>query len=91
MPQKKESYEIQLAGKAKPRALLIFMDGTWNDENGHGNDGAITNIYKMFSSLSGTHVSDIIPHQKSTTRQLGLYFRGIGNDEENIRSIGYYQ
>ena len=91
MPQKKESYEIQLAGKAKPRALLIFMDGTWNDENGHGNDGAITNIYKMFSSLSGTHVSDIIPHQKSTTRQMGLYFRGIGNDEENIRSIGYYQ
>ena len=91
MPQKKETYEPRLEGKAKPRALLIFMDGTWNDENGRGNDGAVTNIYKMFSTLSGSHRVGDIPHQKRTAKHLGLYFRGVGNDEENIKSIGFYQ
>lgn len=91
MPQKKETYEVRLEGKAKPRALLIFMDGTWNDENGRGNDGSVTNVYKIFSTLSGSHRGGDIPHQKRTAKHLGLYFRGIGNDEENIRSIGFYQ
>lgn len=91
MPQKKETYAVKLEGKAKPRALLIFMDGTWNDENGRGNDGAVTNIYKMFSTLSGSHRVGDVPHQKRTAKHLGLYFRGVGNDEENIRSIGFYQ
>lgn len=67
------------------------MDGTWNDENGRNNNGAVTNIYKMFSSLSGHHESKNIPHKKSTAKHLGLYFRGVGNDEENIQTIGYYQ
>ena len=91
MPQKKESFEIRLTGKPKPRALLIFMDGTWNDENGYCNDGAITNVYKMFSTLSGSHRVGDIPHQKRTAKHLGLYFRGVGNNEDHIKSIGYYQ
>jgi uncharacterized protein (DUF2235 family) len=91
MPQRKESFEVRLEGKSSPRALLIFLDGTWNDENGRGNDGAVTNVYKMFSTLSGSHKASNIPHSKRTAKHLGLYFRGVGNDEENIKAIGFYQ
>jgi len=91
MPHKKETFAVKLEGKAKPRVLLVFMDGTWNDENGRDNNGAVTNIYKIFSTLSGSHRSGDIPHQKRTAKHLGLYFRGVGNDEENIRAIGFYQ
>ena len=86
MARIKETVEVKLEGKEKPRNLLIFMDGTWNDENGRNNSGAVTNIYKMFSSLSGHHESSKLPHKKSTAKHLGLYFRGVGNDEENIQS-----
>jgi uncharacterized protein (DUF2235 family) len=67
------------------------MDGTWNDENGRHNDGAVTNIYKLFSSLSGRLEADQIPHVRSTSKNVGLYFRGIGNDEDNVKAAGYYQ
>lgn len=91
MPQKTETCEVRLEGRPRPRALLIFMDGTWNDEHGRNNDGAVSNIYKMFSTLSGSHHGGDIPHEKRTAKHLGLYFRGVGGDEDNIRSIGYYQ
>jgi uncharacterized protein (DUF2235 family) len=91
MARVKETIEVKLEGKEKPRNLLVFMDGTWNDENGRNKDGAVTNIYKMFSSLSGHHENANIPHKKSTAKHLGLYFRGVGNDEENIKAVGYYQ
>jgi len=67
------------------------MDGTWNDENGSDGDGAVTNIYKMFSSLTGQLDEKNIPFKRETATQLGLYFRGIGNDEENITSMGFYK
>jgi hypothetical protein len=44
----------------------------------------------LFSTLTGDHDSSQIPHSKTTKKHLGLYFRGVGNDEDNIRSIGYY-
>ncbi len=91
MARRKEKHEVNLTGAEQARNLIIFMDGTWNDENGRNNDGAVSNVYKMFSSLSGSHVHEHIPHVKSTARHLGLYFRGIGNDEENVQAIGYYQ
>lgn len=91
MPQKKQTFQVKLEGSESPRALLIFLDGTWNDENGRRNDGAVSNVYKMFSTLSGTHEQEEIPHTKTTARHLGMYFRGIGNDEDNVLSIGYYQ
>lgn len=55
MPSCKEAHVVNLSGAAKPRNLLIFMDGTWNDENGRDNDGVVTNIYKLFCALSGRH------------------------------------
>tara|TARA_B100000959_G_scaffold145555_1_gene152859 strand:+ start:2096 stop:3253 length:1158 start_codon:yes stop_codon:yes gene_type:complete len=91
MAQRKETHAVNLKGDANPRNLLIFMDGTWNDENGRHNDGAVTNIYKLFSSLSGRLQADQIPHVRSTSKNLGLYFRGIGNDEDNVKAAGYYQ
>lgn len=87
----KEVHEVNVEGAETPRNLLVFLDGTWNDENGHGNDGAVTNIYKMFSSLAGTLTQEHIPFVRQTSKNIGLYFRGVGNDEENIKAIGYYE
>jgi len=28
---------------------------------------------------------------RSTSKNVGLYFRGIGNDEDNVKEAGYYQ
>ena len=86
-----QSYTVNIDAVETPRNLLIFMDGTWNDENGRNNDGAVTNIYKLFSSLHGDLDDDHIPHMKSSSKNLGLYFRGVGNDEDNIKAMGYYQ
>ena len=72
MARRKEHHEVQLAGTLKPRNLLVFMDGTWNDENGRSNDGAVTNIYKLFSSLSGSHEHEQIPHVKSSSRAMSV-------------------
>ena len=41
-----------LTYKGTPRHLLVFMDGTWNDENGRDNDGVTTNIYKLLDRKS---------------------------------------
>lgn len=91
MPSFKETHTVVREGPQKPRNLLVFMDGTWNDENGRDNDGAVTNIYKMFSSLTGQKTTESIPFKRETANHLGLYFRGIGNDEENVKFKGFYK
>lgn len=67
----------------EPRHLLVFMDGTWNDENGIANDGITTNIYKLFRALEGEHKSENIPHTITHEKHIALYYRGIGNDDDN--------
>ncbi|NOQ76789.1 MAG: hypothetical protein GQ475_03145 [Methylococcaceae bacterium] len=67
----------------EPRHLLVFMDGTWNDENGVGNDGITTNIYKLFCALKGSLISTSIPHLITHEKHIALYYRGIGNDDDN--------
>jgi uncharacterized protein (DUF2235 family) len=91
MASEKERHEVQLEGAETPRNLLIFLDGTWNDENGRNNDGVVTNIYKLFSSLTGSLEDERIPHVRTTAKNIGLYFRGVGNDEDNIKAKGFYQ
>lgn len=56
-----------------PRAVILLLDGTWNDETGKDGDGVVTNIVKLYRSL----VED--PRKE---RQIVRYFRGVGNDEE---------
>jgi uncharacterized protein (DUF2235 family) len=88
----KQTYNVAREGEEIPRNLLVFLDGTWNDENGRDGDGAVTNIYKLFSSLTASRVAtESLPHERETANHLGLYFRGVGNDEENIISMGYYK
>ncbi|MDF1643756.1 MAG: DUF2235 domain-containing protein [Pseudomonadales bacterium] len=65
------------------RHLLVFMDGTWNDENGIENDGITTNIYKLFRALEGEHTAESIPHIVKHEKHIALYYRGIGNDDDN--------
>lgn len=67
-----------------PRHLLVFMDGTWNDENGIGNDGITTNIYKLFRALEGEHTAKSIPHIVKHEKHIALYYRGIGNDDNSM-------
>ena len=54
-------------------------------------NGAVTNIYKMWSSLTGTLEQENIPFKRETKNHLGLYFRGIGNDEDNVAAKGFYK
>ncbi|WP_126454678.1 T6SS phospholipase effector Tle1-like catalytic domain-containing protein [Sulfuriflexus mobilis] len=53
------------------RNLIILMDGTWNDENGHQGSGLITNIVRLFKSLG-----------EDSPTQIARYFRGVGNDDD---------
>ena len=75
------SSDLDYSGE--PRHLLVFMDGTWNDENGIGNDGITTNIYKLFRALEGTLTNQSIPHTITHEKHIALYYRGIGNDDDN--------
>ena len=69
--------------RGESRHLLVFMDGTWNDENGIANDGITTNIYKLFRALEGKLKNDSIPHTITHEKHIALYYRGIGNDDDN--------
>ncbi len=74
----------------RPRHLLIFMDGTWNDENGRENDGVTTSIYNLFRALKGRLSQKSIPHIIEHEEHLALYFRGIGNDDDNSMLGSFY-
>ncbi len=78
-----ETKQSDLSYSGTPRHLLVFMDGTWNDENGVGNDGITTNIYKLFRALEGTLSDENIPHTITHEKHVALYYRGIGNDDDN--------
>ncbi|WP_308364712.1 MULTISPECIES: DUF2235 domain-containing protein [unclassified Microbulbifer] len=76
---------------ASPKHILIFLDGTWNDEDGKDGDGITTNIYRMFRSIAGTLHEDDIPHRIESENQVALYFRGVGNDEDNGALGTFYE
>jgi len=81
----------QLDYSGEPRHLLVFMDGTWNDENGRANDGITTNIYKLFRALEGQLTNTNIPHVITHDKHVALYFRGIGNDDDNNMTGSWFK
>lgn len=90
MPVKKFTAAYKQANP-KPRHLMVFLDGTWNDENGHENDGVTTNIYRLFRALKGTYNDNDVPHTIDNDQHLALYFRGLGNDDDNGMIGSYFE
>ena len=76
-------YASNLNYTGKNKTILVFLDGTWNDENGHDGDGVTTNIFRLFSSIAGNLNTTNIPFVKTHTEHTALYFRGVGNDEDH--------
>ncbi len=66
-----KEYKKYFSAKPKERNVFIFLDGTWNDENGKQGSGLITNVFKLFRSL-----------EEDSDKQISRYFRGIGNDDD---------
>jgi len=79
----KIQYSSNLTYTGKNKTILVFLDGTWNDENGHDGDGITTNIYRLFGSIAGTLDKSNVPFTKTHPSHTALYFRGIGNDEDH--------
>jgi len=79
----KVKYSSNLNHTGKNKTILVFLDGTWNDENGVDGDGVTTNIFKLFSAVAGELDTSNIPFVKKHSEHTALYFRGIGNDEDN--------
>ena len=67
------------------------MNGTWNDENGRANDGITTNIYKLFRTLEGNLTNKSTPHVIAHNKHVALYFRGIGNDDDNNMTCSWFK
>ena len=87
--KKPKPITVKLEGPETPRNLLVFMDGTWNDENGRNNDGAVTNIYKMFSSLYGTLEDKQIPHIRTNKKMLGFIFAVLAMMKTTSRHLDF--
>ena len=87
----KRVYRSDLDYSGPNRHILVFLDGTWNDENGKDGDGIVTNIYKLFSSMSGNLDKTDVPFKRETSTQLALYFRGVGNDEDHSTVGTFYE
>ena len=66
-----KEYKKDFNAKPKERNVFIFMDGTWNDENGKQGSGLVTNVVKLFRSM-----------EEDSDAQISRYFRGIGNDDD---------
>jgi uncharacterized protein (DUF2235 family) len=76
-------YSSNLSYSGRNKTILVFLDGTWNDENGHAADGLTTSIYHLFTAVAGQLDSTNTPWVKTHAAHTALYFRGIGNDEEH--------
>ena len=85
----KSKYSSNLNYTGENKTIIVFLDGTWNDENGHDGDGITTNIFKLFSSVAGSLDTSNVPFVKKHNSHTALYFRGIGNDEDHD-SIGTF-
>jgi uncharacterized protein (DUF2235 family) len=83
--------DVDFSTPPQPRNIIVLLDGTWNDENGRQNNGAVTNIYKLYTSMAGTETREAIPFKRETPTQLALYFRGVGNDEDASLKKTYFQ
>ncbi len=66
-----KEYKKDFDAKTRERNVFIFMDGTWNDENGKQCSGLVTNVVKLYKSL-----------KEDSPKQISRYFRGIGNDDD---------
>ncbi len=66
-----KEYRKNFNAKLKERNVFVFMDGTWNDENGKQGSGLVTNVVKLYKSL-----------EEDSETQISRYFRGIGNDDD---------
>jgi hypothetical protein len=73
-----KEYKKDFNAKSRDRNIFIFMDGTWNDENGKQGSGLVTNVCKLHNSL-----------EEDSATQISRYFRGIGNDD-NYGFFGKY-
>ncbi len=87
----KREYSSDLEYRGASRHLLVFLDRTWNDENGKDGDRVVTNIYKLFSSMSGNLDDSDVPFKRETQKQVALYFRGVGNDEDHSAVGTFYE
>ena len=43
-----KEYKKNFNAKSNERNFFIFMDGTWNDENGKHGSGLVPGIFKLF-------------------------------------------
>ena len=84
-----EEFRSRQAGDNQ-KHILIFLDGTWNDEDGVEENGVTTNIYRLFRSVSGNFHEHELPQRIESDEQVALYFRGVGNDEENSKLGTWY-
>ena len=82
---------INLTAPSKPRNLIVLLDGTWSDETGRDGNGLVTNIYKLFTCLEGQKSEQHIPLIRRKPTQLAMYFRGVGNDDDNSLKKTYFQ
>ena len=76
-------YTSDLHYTGNNKTILVFLDGTWNDENGHDGDGVTTNIFRLFGSIAGNLDTSNLPFVKTHPEHTALYFRGVGNDEDH--------
>lgn len=90
MPSKKFT-SVYHKPNPNPRHLMVFLDGTWNDENGKENDGITTSIYRLFRAVQGTLDETDVPHVINGDGQMALYFRGVGNDDDNGMVGSYFE
>lgn len=78
--------------ESTPKNIVLCMDGTWNYP-GQTDFGylAQTNVFKLYSLLAGERTrtkynasrSKVQRDARGKTRQVGLYFHGVGNRVEN--------
>ena len=80
---KTKIYTSDLYYTGTNKTILVFLDGTWNDENGHDGDGVTTNIFRLFGSIAGNLDTSNPPFVKTHGAHTALYFRGVGNDEDH--------
>jgi Uncharacterized alpha/beta hydrolase domain (DUF2235) len=69
----------------KPNHILIFLDGTWNEERNERGYTTPTNVLRMYQELIDAGANDVIPKEGTDVggQVIARYYRGVGNRQDN--------
>jgi len=77
----------KLKDSNRPHHILIFLDGTWNEERSEIGETTPTNVLRMYQEINHRTLHELksLPDNDDSHRIIAHYYRGVGSRQDNNR------